>query len=260
MFEDREQHDPVELVMSFFLEFEPFIALTKFSYVQHVFAARTPEEAREKYATLAQDDSVNEQIKAFAASKESSLSLLDTDIDGYKSVRCFKENIFTITPEPDKRLPENLDAYFADMSSFEPVEISQEMKDLNLTEQRFKNEKVVVSFPKLMLIRINRTLFDPTNPTVPKKNVDLVNMERHVVIHGNRYKMFGFIVHLGDRGGSGHYISCVHSVKKRGWFCYDDEAVKFYEDDKYDEMLVDSRALKDKIVDNRVFYIYRKQK
>ena len=72
--------------------------------------------------------------------------------------------------------------------------------------------------------------------------------------------MFGFIVHLGDRGGSGHYISCVHSVKKRGWFCYDDEAVKFYEDDKYDEMLVDSRALKDKIVDNRVFYIYRKQK
>ena len=258
MFEDRNQHDPSELAVRFFLEFEPFISLTKFSYVQTWIEADNEEEAILKSNILFQNKDLQENIDRFVASNKDNQSLLENEIGGYKSVRGQKENIFQMAPEPGKDLPDGLDAYFTELSSFEETEITEEMELFGQTKSRFKNIKVVVSFPKLMLIAITRTQFD----SHVRKNSKLVNMQRNIELHGNNtYNMFGFIVHLGG-GGSGHYISYVHSPEKKGWYCYDDETVSFYEDDKYDDMLVETRALResknDRIQDNRVFYIYRK--
>ena len=254
MFQVYDQHDPSELVLRFFLEFEPFISLTKFSYVQTLIEADNEEDAIVKSNILFKKKDLQKNIDRFVASNKDNQSLLENEIDGYKSVTGYKENIFQMAPETGKDLPDGLDAYFTELSSFE------EMERLGQTKSRFKNIKVVVSYPKLMLIAITRTQFE-LNGRV-RKNTKLVIMQRNIELHGNNtYNMFGFIVHLGG-GGSGHYISYVYSPKKKGWYCYDDKTVSFYKDNVYENMLFETRALSDSemghIEDNRVFYIYRK--
>ena len=82
----------------------------------------------------------------------------------------------------------------------------------------------ILNLPKILATHIKRWDFEMTT-----KLMDRIETPTNFSIKGERYQLFGYIIHRGTTYHSGHYFCYLWKNNKQKWYCFDDVKVIPYE-------------------------------
>lgn len=82
----------------------------------------------------------------------------------------------------------------------------------------------IISLPRILVILINRSVYDVENNRNLRINTP-VNYSKKIVISGTEFELHGILNHLSRSADSGHYIAVLRPTMDDKWFSFNDSYV-----------------------------------